>query len=165
MRFPSNWCRIEILIVLVCAAVAASATGTTPTQNNQAMDEVSFKLLPQRPSALQRQLQLATAGDINVTNDLAAALPDLIFWDAFELCGNGAIDGGEACDRDNLNGQTCSTAGYTAGTLTCTRQCQLDTSQCTGKVCVVGSCNSDADCGAAQCGPCFLNVCIGFQAN
>ncbi len=115
-----------------------------------------FKLLAQRPSALHRQLRLATSDGDGFTNSSMANSADVIYWDAFELCGNGTIDSGEACDRDNLGAQTCMTAGYTGGSLTCTRQCQLDTTQCTGKVCVVGTCNSDADCGAAQCGPVFL---------
>lgn len=39
------------------------------------------------------------------------------------LCGDGKITGSEVCDSTNLNGQTCSTYGYTGGTLTCANDC------------------------------------------
>lgn len=42
-------------------------------------------------------------------------------------CGNGTIDGDEACDGQDLGGMTC--AG--GGTLACTAGCMLDTSGCT----------------------------------
>jgi hypothetical protein len=165
MRRWSLWLCVEILWVLLCQAAVASPPDSLASRSDPIAGEARFQLLPPRPSPLQRQLRLATSHDEGLTDSLLADSSDVVFWDAFELCGNGAIDSGEACDRVNLDGQTCTTAGYTGGSLTCTRQCQLDTTQCTGKVCVVGVCNSDADCGAAQCGPCFLNVCVGFQGN
>lgn len=42
-------------------------------------------------------------------------------------CGNGTIDGDEACDGQDLGGMTCATGG----TLACTAACTLDTSGCT----------------------------------
>ncbi|HEX6834032.1 MAG TPA: hypothetical protein VF132_10915 [Rudaea sp.] len=93
------------------------------------------------------------------------ATSDIVFWDAFELCGNRAIDSGEVCDRENLAGQTCATVGYTAGTLSCSRQCQLDKSQCTGSVCTVATCDTDTDCGAGVCGPCLSGFCLGHPTN
>jgi hypothetical protein len=47
-------------------------------------------------------------------------------------CGNGIIDFGEQCDNNNLDGQTCMTVGFGAGTLGCTGGCQFDTSGCGG---------------------------------
>ena len=47
------------------------------------------------------------------------------------LCGNGVIDQGEQCDGSNLAGQTCSSRGYTGGTLSCNSTCTINTSQCT----------------------------------
>ena len=91
----------------------------------------------------------------------AAALPDEIFWDGFELCGDGVIDAaGEQCDRSDLGGATCSSLGYPGGTLSCTRQCQWDRSGCAA-TCASLVCTIDGDCGAAACGPCLTNLCIG----
>lgn len=42
-------------------------------------------------------------------------------------CGNGTIDGDEACDGQDLGGMTCATGG----TLACTAGCTLDTTGCT----------------------------------
>jgi len=47
------------------------------------------------------------------------------------LCGNGKIDPGEQCDRQNLSGQTCSSQGFSAGTLLCDAACQFDAVLCT----------------------------------
>jgi hypothetical protein len=46
-------------------------------------------------------------------------------------CGNGEIDGDEQCDGANLNSQSCETQGFDGGTLSCTSDCQFDTSNCT----------------------------------
>jgi cysteine-rich repeat protein len=47
------------------------------------------------------------------------------------LCGNGMIDGAEACDGADLGGKTCASQGFTAGMLACNAQCGLVTSGCT----------------------------------
>jgi hypothetical protein len=46
------------------------------------------------------------------------------------LCGNGNIEGPEACDGNNLNGSTCSDQGFAGGTLACDSSCNYDTSGC-----------------------------------
>jgi MYXO-CTERM domain-containing protein len=46
-------------------------------------------------------------------------------------CGDGVLDGGEACDGTDLAGESCEGLGFAGGTLTCV-QCQIDTSSCTG---------------------------------
>ena len=51
--------------------------------------------------------------------------------DVQSLCGNGNIDSGEQCDGSNLNGKTCSTQGFSAGTLSCNSNCTFNTSACT----------------------------------
>lgn len=49
-----------------------------------------------------------------------------------KYCGNSIIDSGETCDSTNLNSQTCSTRGYSSGTLACNSDCSgFDTSGCT----------------------------------
>ncbi|MFT5993617.1 MAG: hypothetical protein ACJA1R_000645 [Flavobacteriales bacterium] len=56
--------------------------------------------------------------------------PD-IWW-----CGDEEISplGGETCDGDNLNGETCESLGLPAGTLRCAPSCyEFDTSRCLGE--------------------------------
>ena len=48
-------------------------------------------------------------------------------------CGNGLIDGTEACEGPNLNGATCASATLNAkpnGSVHCSQACQLDVSGC-----------------------------------
>jgi hypothetical protein len=46
-------------------------------------------------------------------------------------CGNGVRDAGEECDGSAFGGATCASEGFSAGTLTCTSSCVIDTSSCT----------------------------------
>ena len=46
------------------------------------------------------------------------------------FCGDGIVQTGEVCDGANLNGKSCSTAGYPYGTPTCNSSCGLNTSNC-----------------------------------
>lgn len=48
----------------------------------------------------------------------------------FAGCGNGILETGEQCDGGDLGGATCTSLGYTSGTLACTSNCMLDTSGC-----------------------------------
>lgn len=52
-----------------------------------------------------------------------------------EPCGNGALDQGEACDGEELGGQTCATQGFSYGELVCDAACKLDTSGCVNDPC------------------------------
>ena len=45
-------------------------------------------------------------------------------------CGNGVIDGDEECDQANVDGATCLSEGFEAGTLACGADCAFDTSGC-----------------------------------
>ena len=45
-------------------------------------------------------------------------------------CGNGAIEGFEDCDTDNLNGWTCEELNFVGGTITCRIDCALDYNGC-----------------------------------
>ena len=48
------------------------------------------------------------------------------------ICGDDEAGGLEACDGENLRGETCETRGYTGGTLTCQPGCWgFDESGCT----------------------------------
>jgi hypothetical protein len=46
-------------------------------------------------------------------------------------CGDGKIEGMEQCDGTDLNGHTCASEGFTAGTLSCDATCKLVTTSCT----------------------------------
>jgi hypothetical protein len=82
------------------------------------------------------------------------------------VCGNNLIEAGEACDNVVLNGQTCTTQGFTGGTLACDAvACTFDTTGCyacgnavcdstEGEDCA----NCPGDCGACSATPFQLNV-------
>ena len=77
---------------------------------------------------------------------------------AQSICGNGAIDIGEACDRDNLANRTCaSLIPGSTGTLRCLDTCQYDTSGCQApeKECTV--------IGEKRCNGNELQQCIDYE--
>ena len=45
-------------------------------------------------------------------------------------CGNGIIEGSEACDQTNFNGATCESLGLGTGQLICTNACEINDSGC-----------------------------------
>jgi hypothetical protein len=48
-----------------------------------------------------------------------------------DVCGDGIVGSTEGCDGENFDGATCeTTTGYTKGTLKCTPECGIDTSDC-----------------------------------
>jgi len=164
-----------LLGVLIAAggtavALAAGLGTTAPAQSvvvvSGANDGVVARAIDR--SNLRHQLDIATGVEYardRMSRGAAPAdiaeLPDEVFWDGFELCGDGVIDSGaEQCDRSDLGGATCSSLGYPGGALSCTRQCQFDRSGCAA-TCASLVCTIDGDCGAAACGPCLTNLCIG----
>lgn len=52
-------------------------------------------------------------------------------------CGNNVREGGEDCDGDDLNGQTCATLNLGTGNVTCTANCTFD----------ISGCSEQPDCG------------------
>jgi hypothetical protein len=46
-------------------------------------------------------------------------------------CGDGKVEGAEACDGSNLEQKTCVTQGFTGGVLRCGSDCTFDTGDCT----------------------------------
>jgi len=78
-------------------------------------------------------------------------------------CGNGEIDEGEQCDGTNLNSQSCETQGFDGGTLSCTEDCQFDTTGCTTitKVGVGEPCTRDIECESDLC---LTEVLHGFPS-
>jgi len=50
---------------------------------------------------------------------------------ASSVCGNGVKESGESCDGTDLAGASCTSQGYTGGTLSCNSSCNFITSACT----------------------------------
>ncbi|MDY0002817.1 MAG: DUF4215 domain-containing protein, partial [Polyangia bacterium] len=79
-----------------------------------------------------------------------------LLWPGF--CGNGVVEGQEACDGADFRGETCESLGMSPGALSCTSTCTLDTSGCA----VTPGCGDGvrqaeeqcdgADLGGATCG-------------
>ncbi|HIH17543.1 MAG TPA: hypothetical protein HA282_04485 [Nanoarchaeota archaeon] len=46
------------------------------------------------------------------------------------VCGNNIMEPGEQCDGDDLGGATCSSLGFTGGSLGCTSTCMFEVNQC-----------------------------------
>jgi hypothetical protein len=81
-------------------------------------------------------------------------------------CGDGTVDvtSGEQCDGSALDGQSCTSLGFTAGTLACNSVCQLNVAGCTGEAPptpqdIGQSCDSDDVC---LSGLCFDEVTTGW---
>jgi hypothetical protein len=68
------------------------------------------------------------------------------------VCGNGMIEGSEACDGADLGGNSCQTLGFAAGTLVCQANCALDTTGCTNIVCGNGAIESGEQCDSGNLG-------------
>lgn len=62
------------------------------------------------------------------------------------VCGDGMILGGEACDGSNLGGRTCTSLGFTGGTLSCSSTCTLVTTACTTTTCGNGTVDVGEEC-------------------
>lgn len=60
-------------------------------------------------------------------------------------CGDGTVNPGEECDRNDLDDQTCDTLGWDRGQLTCELNCTFDESLCTAD-CGNGSVHSTEAC-------------------
>ena len=73
------------------------------------------------------------------------------------ICGNGIIETDEQCDGSNLGGSSCTSLGYSGGTLSCNGSCRFDTSACTedtGCGCpasFIGDGFCDEECNNAEC--------------
>ena len=84
---------------------------------------------------------LALAGNVSAIIDQMTGL---------DICGDGNVQSGEACDGTNFNGRSCSDFGFTGGTLGCSSDCsQFDTSQCYS-YCSSGYCYGDSSLSCSQ---------------
>ena len=48
------------------------------------------------------------------------------------LCGNGGLEPSEECDGATLGGESCTTLGFSGGTLSCSTTCEFETKACIG---------------------------------
>ncbi len=73
-----------------------------------------------------------TVGSVNVVDSNGCSDSDSVSVTITEYCGDGVIEGGEACDGSNLNGADCTTVpgGFNSGTLSCDSACSFDISSC-----------------------------------
>jgi Protein of unknown function (DUF1566) len=88
------------------------------------------------------------------------------------FCGNGVVDGAEACDGTALGGATCTSLGFASGVLACTGSCAFDTRGCVfsaAPTCGNGVVEAPEQCdgtalGGATCGTLGFNAFIGTLA-
>ena len=73
-----------------------------------------------------------TAGSSNPGTGGSSSNPGTAGSMTVVTCGNGKLDSGESCEGSNLNGSTCSSLGFTGGTLACAASCLFDTTACSG---------------------------------
>jgi hypothetical protein len=78
-----------------------------------------------------------TCQDFELSGDGLKCKPDCSGFDTSEcsgpsgVCGDGEINPGETCDKDNLAGKKCSDFDdYVEGDLTCDENCEFDYSDC-----------------------------------
>lgn len=69
-----------------------------------------------------------------------------------EACGNGTLEPGEACEGDNLDGQSCEDLGFVGGELTCSGDCTIDATGCTNEVCGNGMIEGSEECDGFELG-------------
>ena len=141
-----------------CGGSCGTCTGTnvcdgagqcvTPAQCVDTCPSLGFQCGTQMVCGISTNCGSCTGGSCNSTGQ---CVPN---------CGNGLIDSGEACDGTNLNGKSCTTQGFSSGTLSCNSSCQFNTSQC-----VLGAdvaCNNACVGGGYSTGQCRQsNNCTG----
>lgn len=100
----------------------------------------------------------ATSWDAQCAGEAAGDPACVAGCTAGGTCGDDLIDGGETCDGTDLAGESCTTLGFTGGTLGCLGDCSdFDTSNCSNgpsDCCSAhaGTGCSDAGCEASVCG-------------
>lgn len=101
-----------------------------------------------------------TAAEINQDAHLATPETDAVFSLVVTggggvtqppVCGNNIRESGEACDGNDLGGQTCQSQGFSGGTLTCNGDCSLSTAGCFACNPSGASCTSNGQCCSGSC--------------
>lgn len=110
----------------------------------------------------------AAATDATAT-DAASTAADASSTTEPDLCGNGVIDGDEACDGEVPPGLDCATEGFGEGTPVCLDDCTLDYTECSQyMLCGNGEVGFGEDCdgtnlGGRDCAS-FTNLANGTLA-
>ncbi len=127
---------------------------------------------------LDMTLDLAPGGTYDVGYNVtplngswSVALVAYWYNDSIAFCGNNLREGDELCDGTDLDGESCQTQGFDAGTLVCAGDCSgFDTSSCRTVVCGDTICDSvagedcitcDLDCNGVQGGNPGNRYCCG----
>lgn len=71
----------------------------------------------------------STTDDTDSTDSTTSTTGDETTGEPLD-CGNDMLDGREACDGVELDGQTCETLGFASGDLSCADDCTFDTAAC-----------------------------------
>ncbi|MDP3043554.1 MAG: Ig domain-containing protein, partial [bacterium] len=146
----------------------------TPIKSTSNTVTWSRTVIPALPAGLTIVIN-PTTGDINATGDNNATNPGTytVTVTAANACGAQASDSftltvkknewcgdnilqtaqGEQCDTTQLNGQTCVTQGFSAGTLGCLSSCTFDTSGCCNSACAGRECGADPASCLTSCPP------------
>ncbi|MBU1537570.1 hypothetical protein KKF84_19810 [Myxococcota bacterium] len=74
------------------------------------------------------------------------------------VCGNGAVEAGEACDGTDLAQETCASRGFEKGDLACSEDCVFDESGCSKAVCGNGQLEEGEECEEGD----FSETCRDF---
>jgi len=109
------------------SSAGIGATGTMP--NNGAVSITPGTATQTIPAGFHNGAG-SVAGDADLTAGNVRIGVNLFGVTGTLGCGNGAIDAGEQCDQNNLNGATCASEGFVFGTLQCGADCVFDTSGC-----------------------------------
>ncbi len=112
----SNTCTVEVPATPVC--------GNGLLEAGEACDDGNMNSFDGCTSSCQVQAGYACTG-----------MPSICTG----ICGDGIRVGSEQCDGADLAGQSCSSQGYSAGTLSCGPSCTLNTSACFNAVCGNGT--------------------------
>ena len=102
---------VRFSTVVVSIVMAAAGVSSVQAQSNP--------LLPQLGEALGQ--------DLTPLEDLVEQTCGLLV----ATCGNGVAETGEACDGENLQGESCVSQGFAYGELACSASCTFDTVGCT----------------------------------
>jgi len=154
--WPSGRTMIErALLIMAGLSLTLSASGESTNSKHRDASTASMQVHVGEYVDVRHLLNVATGNASERSSRgpyTVLANADDIYWDGFELCGDGVIDAAaEQCDRSDLGGASCLAAGFTMGTVSCDATCHVDVTQCSG-ACPT-SCMIDNDCGV--CGPCL----------
>jgi len=92
---------------------------------NQKSIEQNYTFSPNYTESGNYNLSLIVSDNISNTSlNWSVTVNEVIF------CGNNIKETGEECDTNDLNGKSCTTQGFTSGSLSCSSSCTFVTSAC-----------------------------------